>query len=729
MDFDLNKLLDREPVKVDLTDSLKFLKNKRILITGAGGSIGSELCRQMLFAGAKRLFLFGHGEDSIYHLLNELTLIQEKNIEYKTALVPVIGEIQDQKFMEFIIRRLKCDVIFHTAAHKHVPLSEENPVECIKNNVFGTKNLIDATKNSNISKFIFISCLDEKTRIYTNEGFKYWNEIKSGMTTLSLNKNGEIEEKEIIETTNQNYRGTLFHLKNKSVDIFLTKNHKFLLSAPNNSKKIIIEEAKKVSERSIASLVKGNWIGKNDNNFYIPPALDILRHPDKNYIPVVKTEDFLYILGIFIGDGFLNEDGNGGSIFLDIPEKDKARKKVEKALSRMKINYKSYKGKSGEHIYFSSRSIAKIFKECGKHAINKTIPKWALEYSPNLLEKLLEGLVDSDGHRINTGKKIEEKLTSISFPLMEKCSELASKLNMYFTITVQKKCRSILKDNREIISKNITYIGIFSNSHIRSFRKDNWKEEEYEGEIWCANIKDNHNFLAERNGKLFFTGNSDKAVEPTCIYGVSKNLSERIVLSAGKEDHRFVVVRFGNVIGSKGSIIPLWIKQIEACGPITITHPEVKRFFMSIMEAVALIIKIVGNGKGGELYVLNMGEQVLIKELIAKLTKQACLEIEKDIEIEYIGLRAGEKLEERLWSEEEETSETAEFEKRIFKITKKKKEEDVYGELYSLLQQLYPVCFFCAGNEKEFRNRFILRTLLKKYYPNLEMPRNYAKIY
>jgi FlaA1/EpsC-like NDP-sugar epimerase len=309
--------------------------------------------------------------------MNELELIREKTAGYKAAIIPVIGEMQDKEFVEYIIKQLKCDVIFHTAAHKHVPLSEANPVECIKNNVFGTKNLIDATKNSDISKFIFIS--------------------------------------------------------------------------------------------------------------------------------------------------------------------------------------------------------------------------------------------------------------------------------------------------------------------------------------------------------------SDKAVQPSCVYGVSKHLSERIVLSVGREDHRFVVVRFGNVIGSKGSVIPLWIKQIEACGPITITHPDVKRFFMSITEAVSLIIKIAGNGKGGELYALNMGEQVLIKELISKLTKQACLEVEPPIEV--IGLRPGEKLEERLWSEEEETSEIAEFEEHIFKITKIRKDEGKNEELYSLLQLLYPICYFSKDHEDNFRDRILLRGLLKKYYPSMGMPRGNGKKY
>ena len=115
-----------------------------MLVTGAGGSIGSELARQLLYGGAERLYLFGHGENSIYEIERELRLLQEAGVGEKATIVPVIGELQDRDYMRYIVGRLRADVVFHAAAHKHVPLMEANPVEAVKNNVFGTANLVDA---------------------------------------------------------------------------------------------------------------------------------------------------------------------------------------------------------------------------------------------------------------------------------------------------------------------------------------------------------------------------------------------------------------------------------------------------------------------------------------------------------------------------------------------------------------------------------------------------------
>ena len=369
--LDIGNLLCREPIDVNISDSLKYLKNKRVLITGAGGSIGSELCRQMLFAGAKRLFLFGHGEDSIYKIQSELELMQRSGTGEKTALVPVIGELQDSTYMSFIIDRLKADVVFHTAAHKHVPMMEWNPVEAIKNNVFGTLNLIEAVKNSNVSKFIFIS--------------------------------------------------------------------------------------------------------------------------------------------------------------------------------------------------------------------------------------------------------------------------------------------------------------------------------------------------------------TDKAVEPSCIYGASKYLSERIVLSAGQGNHRFLVVRFGNVFGTRGSVIPLWIEQLKCGGPITVTDPQAKRFFMTIQEATSLIIKIGGNGVGGQLYILDMGDPVLILDIVNRLINQISPQNTSGIKIEYTGLRPGEKLEEKLWTSEEEVAQT---EMSGILTIKNNKEMENLDEVLSYLK---PICFQSEEFSDIFRDKAKLRRYLKKIFPKLEMPRNVTK--
>ncbi len=156
-EIDPEDFLARSPVRVNLRRSLSYVRGKRVLVTGAGGSIGSELCRQLLEGGAERLYLFGHGENSIYEIQRELHLLQEEGVGEKATIVPIIGEIQDRDYLHFILPRTKASVVFHTAAHKHVPLMEANPVEAVKNNVFGTKNIVDASRKSGVERFVLIS--------------------------------------------------------------------------------------------------------------------------------------------------------------------------------------------------------------------------------------------------------------------------------------------------------------------------------------------------------------------------------------------------------------------------------------------------------------------------------------------------------------------------------------------------------------------------------------------
>ena len=135
----------------------EIIKGKRVLITGAGGSIGSEISRQLLSGGASRLYLFGHGENSIYQIHQELKHLQEGGVGENAIIVPVIGELKDRYYMQYIIEKLKCDVVFHVAAYKHVPMMEDNPVAAIENNVFGTKNLLDSCLSCNVKRFVLIS--------------------------------------------------------------------------------------------------------------------------------------------------------------------------------------------------------------------------------------------------------------------------------------------------------------------------------------------------------------------------------------------------------------------------------------------------------------------------------------------------------------------------------------------------------------------------------------------
>lgn len=201
---------------------------------------------------------------------------------------------------------------------------------------------------------------------------------------------------------------------------------------------------------------------------------------------------------------------------------------------------------------------------------------------------------------------------------------------------------------------------------------------------------------------------TDKAVNPTSVMGATKRVTEMVMqaLNLRYPETKYVAVRFGNVLGSRGSVVPLFKKQIAAGGPLTVTDPEMKRYFMTIPEASKLVLSAAALGDGGEVFVLNMGEPVKIVDLARNMIRLSGLVPDKDIQIKFTGLRPGEKLFEELLAAEDGTVSTDN--KLIFKAVIKAPDETVFWERIKELIQC----------EEADRCIALLKELIPTYQPN-----------
>jgi FlaA1/EpsC-like NDP-sugar epimerase len=212
---------------------------------------------------------------------------------------------------------------------------------------------------------------------------------------------------------------------------------------------------------------------------------------------------------------------------------------------------------------------------------------------------------------------------------------------------------------------------------------------------------------SEFGAQKFVMVSTDKAVRPTNVMGASKRVAEIYVQSLGQVSQtKFITTRFGNVLGSNGSVIPIFARQIERGGPVTVTHPDVTRFFMTIPEACLLVLEAGTYGQGGEIFLFDMGKSVRIKDLVEKMIKLSGLTLNKDITIKYTGLRPGEKLYEELLNDKENTVET--HHKRIMKALV---QEFDFKMVEQAINEMIP--FFETQNNEEIVKR--MKLLVPEY--------------
>ncbi|MEA2016796.1 MAG: nucleoside-diphosphate sugar epimerase/dehydratase [Actinomycetota bacterium] len=228
-------------------------------------------------------------------------------------------------------------------------------------------------------------------------------------------------------------------------------------------------------------------------------------------------------------------------------------------------------------------------------------------------------------------------------------------------------------------------------------------------------------FSIEYGVKRFVMLSTDKAVKPKNVMGISKLLSEKYLQSLSKvKNTRFVIVRFGNVLGSMGSVVPLFKKQIQDGGPVRVTHPNMKRYFMTIPEASQLVIQACIMGEGGEIFVLDMGEPINILDLAKNMIRIYGMEPGKDIEIKYTGPRDGEKMDEELVSEEEKLAPT-DF-RHIYEAKNNKKKgkfsrDEIVNILFNIEKEI---------QIDDYKNLF---KELKKVVPHFDAGKMWTKLY
>jgi len=609
---------------------MRDLNGARLLVTGGTGSFGNALIDYLHDSGAE-FVVYSRDETKQHEMYISR---QDRRIAY------VIGDVRDREKLTQTMRGV--DYVVHAAALKHVPTGEKWPEEVIQTNVLGTKNVVDAAEYCDVKALVNLSCYDEQTRLFTKDGLKYWYELKVGDVVFGVTTNDILEEQPVLDVITQEYNGKMCEFRGRRTDLLVTPNHRmFYLTATGNMKVVRADEC----ERMVSQLriPQGAWTDRDSKGRFRVKTGPVTRtsffssqrfynlRKRHNMIPYrLPTKELYYLTGLFISDGFLNSDN---SIVLCIPRNDPANRKAKLVLESWGLPI-HFIDNHGGFLEFSSRALHEFWASCGKGAANKCIPNWMLESSKELLNSLLEGLIDGDGYR--QGKLLQ--YTTVSKKLARDVVELYIKLGLSPYIATHPAEKITIGDHQANGSEAYYVYGSATPKYIQTA---NARQVDYSGKVWCVRVQTG-NVLVERNGKFAICGNTDKAAYPIGAYGMSKALAEKVALAhSGKT--KITCLRYGNVLGSRGSIIPLFLGFIAQGKPITITNPNMTRFVLTLEEAVKLSLRCLLDGKDGELFIMRP-PACKVETVVDALE----LHFGKKLDRQVIGIRPGEKMHEVL---------------------------------------------------------------------------------
>jgi len=430
------------------------------------------------------------------HWKHELTASANKNFAYVMYL---LGEIEKRGGCDWILID-GLEILIEVAEmkmrydHKVGPFDGFSNLGFWKDRKMNIRAVYDACYRAAKQGIVF--CYDEITRAMTPDGLKTLNELNPGDMVYSLNASGEIELKPVKTVYKFDYDGKMVAFKGRATDLLVTPEHRMITAGSTHGKwyteRWRFETAKSLLGRSIFRFPVGRWVGT------LP----------KQQLPC-DAGNFFYVMGLYIGDGCMNERrmtpykgkqyGPYKWAQFCIPEGDRARDSAVVALNHNGgLKLKLYPNT----IEFHPRDYAPFFRECGTKAVEKHIPVWMFDATPDLLQKLFDGLMDSDGHRQRGKIKTGYTYHTASEKLAQDVALLAIKLGLRASI------QAVRPRSGKFESGPSWFVYIASTSPLMGTVYRSVKEVHYTGKVWCPEVADNGNLLVERNGKFAFCGNT-----------------------------------------------------------------------------------------------------------------------------------------------------------------------------------------------------------------------------